>query len=351
MERAVFNIVEAWTNVYLKGSEEEARALFLEGKYDDRATNPVNLATLPDGIDWNNYIIETIIDKCEVINDNQYEIFFRLDVNMQFEGSITNCDYMKFLMHAELKNSELKIVGVRELACYPWELDEFYVREANFGKVYLAPGVSTTLESLEEIISNAVSDLQAMFESSYLSDLSIVVFPSSQCLCEFLQIKCDWGEIGGKAKGDHIFIVYSNREHCRRAIQHEISHIALERVIEYCKCNYSILPCIYEALAEMASLSFDYNNIRKMYNSILKVDDLSLSDLEDLFVQTVRERSNQILAAVSLLHYIQSIHGIKGVLDFILKSALLGSLTHAVKNVTEQDVIPFEEKWRIFVKG
>jgi hypothetical protein len=351
VEIAILNLVKTWSNVYLKGSEEEARSLFVKGKYEDKFSNQVNLANLPQNINWNNYIVDTKIGKYQVVNATQYEIFFRMDINMELEGYITNCDYMKCLICAELENGVLKISSVRALACYPWELAEFAVQETSLGMVYSAPGVSTNICILEEIFNSAISNLKIMFDEAFLGDLSIVIFPSSQSLCDFLEIKCQWGKMYGKAKDDHIFIVYSSRESCLRTIQHEISHIALERTVEYYKNNYPILPCINEALAEMASLSFNYNNIKKMYKPVLEVDSLSLSCLEELFIQTAKERNTRILAAVSLLNFIQSIRGNKGVLDFIIKSVSFGCLTQSVKDEIGLDLTTFEQQWRIFVKG
>lgn len=350
METVIFNLVNNWANTYLKGSEEQARTLFLQYKYNDKASNCVNPVALPEGINWDNYIIDTKLEKYEMINNGVYEIYFRLELNMQFEGSITNCDFMKYLVYAKFEDSELKISKIKELACYPWELDKFKICESKFGKVYIAPNLYVNFDNFLQIIDNAFLNLSRMFNNSYLNNLSIVVFPSSQSLCEFLEITIDWGELGGKAKGNYIFIVYHNSELCRRTVQHEIAHIALERAVECYTKQYFIYPCLNEALAEMASLSFDYDDVIKMYKSILEVDELSINNLEELVIQTAEERSKQILIAVSLLHYIQSIHRNEGVLNFIIKSALNISLAHAIKVEFGYDLIAFEEQWRRFVK-
>lgn len=159
-----------------------------------------------------------------------------------------------------------------------------------------------------DMVETAAEVLSRVFDRSCLGDLTIVVFPTSEALCDFLGIKVPVGQVGGKAKGNHVFIVDhpSSRNVIQASLQHEICHVAFERVMNSFD---SPNPWLNEGLALLAQLSFNYDRARRpnsvsLNGVLLRGEDFDIRRLDNLHIQNMNERTSQIMLAVSLLSFI-----------------------------------------------
>lgn len=343
MREKLNEILNKWLNAILSNNPDKMKSIFVNNS--DLSSNFISI---PESIDVEDLNFELNIEKWSKTHKDRYKVFFRLDVKMLFEGSLTTCDFIKFLVQIKSVDEEkLKIFKLQELVCYPWELDDFIFQKTNFGKIYWEPTINLEPDDLLYLVNNSIQKLKILFKEKHLNNINVVFFTTSKSLTDFLKDESVWAEIAGRAKGNYCFIVENEKQRLSGTIRHEISHIALERAVMMYDSSH-INPSILEAVGDIAGEGFEFNSFKKSYKEILNKD-FSINDLENESVHNVQDRSRKILLAVSLLDFIQYNYSIQVLLPLIKKSVKLQSLIKAIQDEFSVDLILFTKQWKDYI--
>lgn len=346
MNDIVNEIVKKWCDYFISGDKEGISKLFANNAIDTVEVNSVS-------IDKSRYIIEDRVDKWHKHLDNKMDIYFTLTIKMQFEGMECTCDVVPCHMEAKLIDDTIQILKVDEIDCYLWKLDRLNCVQINSGSLYLAGEISYSLNELEQMCNEVITQMQLNYGKSVLNNIGIIVFGNSKALEGFLEeILPEGYSVGGKAKLNHVFISETkNIARMKQVLRHELTHLVLYRRVKFMdNKEASINPILSESISHLAEEDFNSNIYIPIFKAYLRKNFYNVSMLEDIYVKNMEERQSQIYIGLVLLSYIGEVYGKNYILEFVIEVATLNSVENAIQAMFNISVSDFEFNWNQYIK-